>query len=279
MPFLSLITNCISSLRKTVVNVKRNLSEKTKPYRKKRNLYFLVPFFGLVLTVFLPRNITNEYFFGGVTGVSCAAVLYRFPWIAEFMHSKPTYIETATRFKTHTGGLHAETYDEQLVHKVDHVLSRRFRSVFIHVIIFIDSICIGILGYWAYIHTEGRDPDHWVKNLGFLGGYLMFFKQTHYYFGKLVLWVLKKRKKTAHAAEVRRRRSNSGGSGIELSTPSPILTALNNQKGRPIPVVKSLNNFSLCGQEISDHTAQLGDLPFLDLNSGKPVAETKEGTI
>lgn len=107
----------------------------------------------------------------------------------------------------------------------------------------------------------------------------MFFKQTHYYFGKLVLWVLKKRKKTAHAAEVRRRRSNSGGSGIELSTPSPILTALNNQKGRPIPVVKSLNNFSLCGQEISDHTAQLGDLPFLDLNSGKPVAETKEGTI
>lgn len=256
MPFLSY-------LKRTVKNARDFVTEMTKPYRKKKNLYFLVPFIGVILTAFLPENITNEYFFGGVTGVSAAAVLYRFPWVAEFMHRKPTYFETATTFKTQTGWIRAETYDEQLVHQVDHVLTRRFRGVFIHVIIFVDSICMGILGFWAFIHTEGRDPDHWVKNLGFLGGYTVFFKEIHYYSGKLVLWVLKKRKKAAHAAEVRRRRSNSGGSEKDMK-PSPILSALNSHQGRPIPVVNPLNNFSLCGRELPDHTIQL-DMPSLDL--------------
>jgi hypothetical protein len=260
MPFLNFIYTAIITGAETVLTT---IAESTRKYRKKKNLYFIVPTIAIGLALFLPGEFTTEYFYGGATGISCAAMLYRYRWIAEFMHRKPTYIESATTFKTHTGRVQTETFDERLVHEVDYVLTRRFRSVFIHVIIFIDSVCVGILGYWVCIHMEGKDPDHWIKNLGFLGGYLMFFKQIHYYSGKLVLWLLKKRKKTAHAAEIRRRRSNSDNS----VTQSPIIQALNNNQGRTIPIVKSLNNFSLCGQEISHHTEQLGDLPPLDLNS------------
>lgn len=230
--------------------ITRRLLKKFEPYRKSKNLYFVVPLFGFILSLSLPSEITNELFYGVTTGLCCASMLYRFRWIPEVMHRKPTYIESATTFKTNIVGKHSETFDEQLVHEIDHVLTRRFRGVFIHVIIFIDSICVGILGYWAYIHTEGRDPDHWIKNLGFIGGYLMFFKQVHYYSGKLVLWMLKNRKKTAHSIELHRRRSNSDSK----SAPSPILEALKSRQGCTIPIVRSMNNFSLCGHEISPET-------------------------
>lgn len=254
MSFLSSIISTVKSFKNTVKN----------GLKKKKNLYFLVPLFSLILCLALPPEIKNEYFYGGNIGVITAAMLYRYRWIAEFMHRKPTYIETATIFKTQTGEKNTKTLDEQLVHEIDHILTKRFRSVFIHGIIFIDSVCVGILGYWAYIHTEGRDPNHWVNNLGFIGGYLMFFKQVHYYSGKFVLWSLLRRKKAAHDAEFRRRRSNSSE-----FTESPIISAIKSYGNCTIPVVRSFDNFSLCGHELPlEATAKLDEIPpFLDLNS------------
>ena len=242
-----------------------NLRGVTQKYRKRKNLYFCVPLVSAILSLSLPSGMNNEYIFGSLTGVSCAALLYRFRWVAELMHRKPTYIESATTFKTSVYRTHAETFDEQMVHEIDTALSRRFRSVFIHVIICIDSVCVGILGYWAYIHMEGRDPDHWVKNLGFFGGYLMFFKQVHYYSGKLVLWLLKKKKREAHSVEVQRRRSSSDSQPM----PSPVLAAINSQRGKGIPVVRSMDNFSLCGQEIVHNPLTCGSMPDLELEPAR----------
>jgi len=53
----------------------------------------------------------------------------------------------------------------------------------------------GILTYWIFIHITTDEHDYWVKNIGILGGYISICGKIHLYFGKLILFLLKRNKK------------------------------------------------------------------------------------
>jgi len=144
------------------------------------------------------------------------------------MHKKPTYFEKATIFKTQIepkvyNKIEEDKPEIKLIREVDNYLTEKFRRLFKHVLIIIDSYMCGVLTYWIFIHFTTDESDYWVKNIGIFGGYISVCGKAHVYMGKIILFFLKNNKSSVHENEIRKRRrlsdefSDNNERGIELT--------------------------------------------------------------
>jgi hypothetical protein len=169
----------------------------------------------IVTYIFFPVYCFNEFYIIGSSILSTLAFLYYFSNVVFIMHQKPSYFETVTMFKIYktqdTNKVEESIKPEmKLINDVNTYLTKKFRRLFKHVLIIVDSLMMGILSYWFYLHYEFGETDHqWVKNLGIFGGYMSICGKIHIYSGKIILYYLKTKKETFQEREIQRRRRRS----------------------------------------------------------------------
>lgn len=179
-------------------------------------IYFIVKYYLLETTLLINFNIIYLPISISITMMS---ILYRFDNLIFIMHTKPIYFETVTIFKpyidlniinSNNNTLLSETQNDiKLIKEVDIFLSNKFKNIFRHCLIIIDSIIIGIIFSWCYIHMNITiDNDILVKNIGILGGYISLCGKIHIYIGKIILSYLKSKKEITRDYEIKRRKNS-----------------------------------------------------------------------
>jgi hypothetical protein len=182
-------------------------------------IYFLVKYY---LLFYLLSNLLikfNKLYLPISISITMMSILYRFDNIIFIMHTKPIYFETVTIFKpyidlniinSNNNTLLSETQNDiKLIKEVDIYLSNKFKNIFRHCLIIIDSIIIGIIFSYCYIHMNITiDNDILVKNIGILGGYISLCGKIHIYIGKIILSYLKSKKEITRDYEIKRRKNS-----------------------------------------------------------------------
>ena len=177
--------------------------------------FLIIPILLVVVYLIFPYYLYNAYYVAFSGMISSCAFLYRFDKLVFIMHQKPTYFEKATVFKTQIENVNSDMLLEEdgpeikLIREIDTYLTKKFRKIFKHVLIIIDSFMCGILFYWIFMHFTTDERDRWVKNIGIFGGYVSICGKAHIYIGRTILFFLKKNKDTVREKEMKRRRKLS----------------------------------------------------------------------
>ena len=176
--------------------------------------FIIIPILFIITYFIFSEYLFIGYYVACVSTITSCTFLYRFDDIVFIMHQKPTYFEKATVFKTNiiNNDIEDQYKDKpeiKLIREVDTYLTMKFRRLFKHVLICVDSFMVGVLAYWMFLHFTTDESEYLVKNVGIFGGYVSLCSKAHIYFGKLILVYLKTNKDKVHKKEVNKRRKLS----------------------------------------------------------------------
>lgn len=201
-----------------------------------RYTLILFPPLAWIATIFYPKLSSNYYFVTPVILLWSYLIFYNFPFFVKMLHTRPTYFED----------LHDNTLAEER-RKI------RYQRIFIKTLQFGGALSVAALvDYWMY---QVKPNTSWSEALGITGGILSTFNTGLSLYGRVVLYILKRKKDKMESTRIERTKKNYFRrqrylNGIEMVTINPISS---HKRSLSAHNIASLDN------EYSVHQCECGD--------------------